>query len=92
MWDSTMTDEFFVAVKEYRLTWEEVKTLSRNSLAHAFADAATKRKLLQDYDDRIGDFEQQMRRGGIAKLGPMPETRRFICAQYQLCNQAIARN
>ena len=25
MWDSTMTDEFFVAVKEFNLSWEEVK-------------------------------------------------------------------
>ncbi|MEM8547923.1 MAG: adenosine deaminase, partial [Pseudomonadota bacterium] len=35
MWDSTMTDEFFVAVKEYNLTWAEIRELSRNSIKYA---------------------------------------------------------
>ena len=32
MWDSTMTDEFYVAVREYNLSWQEIRQLSENSL------------------------------------------------------------
>lgn len=86
MWDSTMTDEFFVAVSEFNLSWEEVKQLSRNSLAYAFVAAETRQELLENYELRIRRFERQIRRSGLEKLGPMPETRRFICSRYGLCN------
>ena len=86
MWDSTMTDEFFVAVTEFNLSWEEVKQLSRNSLAYAFVAAETRRELLENYELRIRRFERQIRRSGLEKLGPMPETRHFICSRYELCN------
>jgi adenosine deaminase CECR1 len=85
MWDSTMTDEFFVAVTEFNLSWEEVKLLSRNSLKYAFVAPDMKRQLLEKYEADISRFERQMRRSGIAKRGPMPETRAFICKGYELC-------
>jgi adenosine deaminase CECR1 len=85
MWDSTMTDEFYVAVTEFNLSWDEVKLLSRNSLAHAFVSPAIKQELLEEYDSDISRFEREMSRSGIAKLGPMPETRGFICKRYELC-------
>jgi adenosine deaminase CECR1 len=85
MWDSTMTDEFYVAVTEFNLTWDEVKLLSRNSLAHAFVEQELKQKLLAKYEADISRFERQMSRSGVAKLGPMPETRAFICNGYELC-------
>lgn len=88
MWDSTMTDEFYVAVTEFSLSWEEVKTLSRNSLKHAFVQAEIKNKLLQSFDDQIAKYERAVGRTGVAKLGPMPETRQFICDRYELCNNA----
>ena len=86
MWESTMTDEFYVAVTEFNLSWEEVKTLSRNSLMHAFVPSAMKRQLLERYDSEISRFERDMVRSGVAKLGPMPATRQFICTRYELCN------
>ncbi|MEE3235722.1 MAG: adenosine deaminase [Pseudomonadota bacterium] len=49
MWDSTLTDEFFVAVREFDLSWEEVKILSRNSLQYAFLPASEKNALLRDF-------------------------------------------
>jgi len=85
MWDSTLTDEFFVAVKEFNLSWEEVKQLSQNSLRHAFVPAATRAELLRDFGQRIEKFERQMNKSGIAKLGTMPDTRRFVCKRYDLC-------
>jgi len=86
MWGSTMTDEFYVAVTEFNLSWEEVGQLGRISLAHAFVSPELKQELLARYDSDIGRFEREMRRFGIAKLGPMPDTRRFICTHYKLCN------
>ena len=85
MWDSTMTDEFYVAVTEFNLTWDEIKLLSRNSLAHAFVAPELKQKLLAKYEAEISRFERQMSRSGVANLGPMPETRAFICKGYELC-------
>lgn len=85
MWDSTLTDEFFVAVKEFNLSWDEIKLLSRNSLAHAFVSPQLKQRLLDKYDEKIRRFERKMDRSGIAKLGAMPETRTFVCARYELC-------
>ncbi len=85
MWDSTMTDEFYVAVTEFNLSWVEVKQLSRNSLAYAVVGPELKRDLLAKYEADISRFERQMSRSGVAKLGPMPETRAFICKGYELC-------
>jgi adenosine deaminase CECR1 len=86
MWDSTMTDEFFVAVTEFNLSWDEVKLLSRNSLQYSFAEANLKERLLRDFNNRIRKFEARMEEYGLKRLGPMPETREFICNRYQLCN------
>jgi len=85
MWESTMTDEFYVAATEFRLSWEEIKTLGRNSLEHAFVSDALKEQLIREYNERIVRFERQMQRHGIAKLGPMPKTRGFVCNRYGLC-------
>jgi adenosine deaminase CECR1 len=86
MWDSTMSDEFFVAVTEYNLSWDEIKLLSRNSLQHAFVDAATKARLLSTFDERMTKFERSMQKYGTERLGAMPATRQFICDHYELCN------
>ena len=86
MWDSTMTDEFYVAVKEFNLTWGEVKQLSRNSLQHAFVSAGVKQDLLSNFEKKISTYERNMSKSGTAKLGAMPQTRRFICKNYELCN------
>ena len=80
-----MTDEFYVAATEFKLTWEEIKTLGRNSLEHAFISEESKERLLREYNERILSFERQMQNRGIEKLGPMPETRGFICNRYELC-------
>jgi adenosine deaminase CECR1 len=86
MWDSTMSDEFFVAVTEFNLSWDEVKLLSRNSLQYSFTDPQTKQRLLQTFDERMAKFESSMQKYGTGRLGPMPATRQFVCDRYQLCN------
>ncbi|MBO6555768.1 MAG: hypothetical protein JJ934_09590 [Pseudomonadales bacterium] len=86
MWDSTMTDEFFVAVKEFNLSWTEVKRLSENSLKYAFVDAETRDRLLATYRSRIEKFESRMARKGLSGLSDKPALKRgFICRQYEIC-------
>ena len=86
MWDSTMTDEFLVAVKEFNLSWAEIKRLSENSLRYAFVDETTREDLLRTYRKRIGQFERRMAKQGIAALGEPDAPRRgFICRQYEIC-------
>ena len=80
-----MTDEFYVAATEFSLSWEEIKTLGRNSLEHAFVSDEDKKRLLSEYEERIARFERQMQKRGVAQLGPMPETRGFVCNRYGLC-------
>ena len=86
MWSTNLTDEFFVAVTEFNLSWDEIKLLSRNSLAHAFVAPTVKQELLDKYEAQIARFERRMKKSGVAALGAMPETRDFVCARYRLCN------
>ncbi len=86
MWDSTMTDEFFVAVKEFNLSWAEVKLLSENSLQYAFVPPQIRDQLLATYRQRIGRFETRMNKRGLAGLaGKDAPKRGFICRRYELC-------
>jgi adenosine deaminase CECR1 len=86
MWDSNMSDEFFVAVKEFNLSWEEIVKLGRNSLQYSFLDPSTKQRLLADYDRRIAAFAQQFQKNGWASLrGVNPVSYGFLCRHYQVC-------
>lgn len=60
MWDSNMTDEYFVAVKHFDLSWQELCELSRNSLSHAFLEPAEKAALLSDFERALARFEAQL--------------------------------
>jgi adenosine deaminase CECR1 len=86
MWDSNMSDEFFVAVKEFNLSWEEIVKLSRNSLQYSFLDETTKQKLLANYDKRIAAFAAQYQKKGWSALdGVKPVSYGFSCRHYKLC-------
>ena len=86
MWDSNMTDEFFVAVREFNLSWEEIVKLGRNSLQYSFLDEATKQRLLASYDKRIAAFALQFQRSGWASVDKVnPVSYGFLCKHYQLC-------
>jgi len=57
MWDSTFTDEYFTAVKNYNLSWAETVSLARNSLVHGFLDEPTKARFLADYEKGLAVYE-----------------------------------
>jgi adenosine deaminase CECR1 len=86
MWDSNMTDEYFVAVTEFNLSWPELIGLAENSLKHAFVDEQTKNALLADYQARIKAFEQAFLNKGSVSYSHKPSSYGlFICHQYSLC-------
>ncbi|MBB3169477.1 adenosine deaminase family protein [Simiduia aestuariiviva] len=87
MWDSNYTDEFFAAVKSYNLSWEEVKLLSRNSLAYGFVEDDIKQKLLADFDKRMAKFEKRAARQSAAEFERAGNAKSygFTCRQFKLC-------
>ncbi|MCX6611839.1 MAG: adenosine deaminase [Acidobacteria bacterium] len=66
-WDSNMTDEYMHAVKLFRLSWDEVKTLGRNSLSYSFAQAELKQSMLASYEKALQDFEKRFDSADWAK-------------------------
>ncbi len=72
MWDSNLTDEYYTAVTTFRLSWDELVALGRNSLTYAFAQSDVKTRLLADYEARIAAFEAKYAAGSatdaLAKL------------------------
>lgn len=87
MWDSNLTDEFFVAVKSYNLSWEEVKQLSRNSLSYGFVEDHIKQQLLKDFDKRMDKFERTAARKSILAFASENKavSYGFTCRQFKLC-------
>ena len=86
MWDSNMSDEYYVAVKEFNLSWEEIVQMGRNSLQFAFVEEPVKQKLLKDYDKRVESFAAAFKRGGWNSLNDVePVSYSFLCKHYSVC-------
>jgi adenosine deaminase CECR1 len=87
MWDSTMTDEYFVAVKAFNLSWQELISLGENSLTFSFVDEENKQRLLKSYGNRVTKFAEKFQQKGVQMLNQVnPNKRLFICQRYQLCD------
>ena len=86
MWDSNLTDEFYVAVKEFNLSWPEILSLSENSLQHAFVEDKLKQSLLENYRKRISAFAKRFKSKGIQTLANVQaKNYSFSCKRYQVC-------
>lgn len=85
MWDSNMTDEFFVAVKEFNLSWPEIIQLSRNSLHYSFAPESLKQQMLTTLDDNLAAYEKAVLAGAATALAGDAVSYGFLCNRYQLC-------
>lgn len=86
MWDSNMTDEYFVAVKEFNLSWSELIALGRNSLRYSFVENEIKQKMLVDYERRVADFQRQFKKSPSKTLkASKPKSYGFLCKHYKLC-------
>jgi adenosine deaminase CECR1 len=82
MWHSNLTDEFFVAVKSYNLSWQEVVSLSENSLLYGFTDKTTKQKLLQRFNKNIKKFEKSFNKSSDKSLKNKAILNKFILRQF----------
>ncbi|MBI3523035.1 MAG: adenosine deaminase [Betaproteobacteria bacterium] len=88
MWDSNLTDEYFVAVTQFNLSWQEIVQMGRNSLTYSFLDQATRQRLLRQYDQRVTRFEDQFKQNGWNALKDVhPVSYSFLCKHYKLCLQ-----
>ncbi|MBY0505829.1 MAG: hypothetical protein K2X03_18075 [Bryobacteraceae bacterium] len=59
VWDSNLTDEYFTAIRHFRLTWAEMKQMARDSLQYSFAPSEVRRLMLANYDIALGNFENR---------------------------------
>jgi adenosine deaminase CECR1 len=88
MWDSNLSDEYFVAVHEFNLSWEELVQLGRNSLKFSFVDEPTKQRLLAAYEKRVQSFAERFRKDRWSSLHDVkPVSYLFMCHHYQVCLQ-----
>jgi adenosine deaminase CECR1 len=85
MWDSNITDEFFVAVRAFNLSWDELLQLSRNSLRYSFLREPLKTQLLNSYQTRTAAFAKQLATEPERALSTSAKSYGFICDRYQLC-------
>lgn len=90
MWDSRLTDEFFVAVKEFNLTWQEIKALTINSIQFSFLQEEIKSSIRADLEAALSAFE--VSRSGYLRsdsvgvnMNRAIQTRHFMCANYAVC-------
>jgi len=86
MWDSNVTDEFFVAVNEYNLSWQEIVMLGENSLRFAFVEDNIKKDLVENYHKRLKKFVKRFRSQGMKSLADVQaKSYSFTCKRYQVC-------
>ncbi|MEM6485126.1 MAG: adenosine deaminase [Pseudomonadota bacterium] len=85
MWDSNLTDEFFVAVKEFNLSWSELVRLSENSLRYSFAPDELRERLLGDLGRRLAAFADLVESEPESTLSQRAFSYGFLCSRYTLC-------
>jgi len=54
-----MTDEYFVAVKNFNLSWAELSQLGRNSLEYSFVQPNEKQRMIDSYTSAEQRFESR---------------------------------
>ena len=86
MWDSNITDEFYVAVREFNLSWGELVTLSENSLRFSFAPADLREQMLTRLRARLEDFARLVATRPAAALAEDAVSYGFLCTRYELCD------
>lgn len=58
-WDSNITDEYFAAVTNYNLSWDELVQIGEDSMKHAFADASMREALLKQLRSELDSFTKK---------------------------------
>ena len=75
MWSSNMTDEYYLAVTHFNLSWEELVRLGRTSLEFAFLTGEERAALLASYATELEDFAGSFRgvstKNRLAQVAPV---------------------
>eukprot|EP00965_Chrysotila_dentata_P196060 6177362-Pleurochrysis_carterae.AAC.5 len=84
IYDSTITDDWFVAVKEFNLSWEEVKQIGMNAITNSFLKPNEKAALLSKLVAAQDNFAATMKSEGVAAFGygALETIRAFPCWWY----------
>ncbi len=67
MWDSNVTDEYYVAVTNFNLSWEEIVKMGKYTLKFSFAQPDVKRRLLESYREKMAAFARKYSTGDWRK-------------------------
>ncbi|MBQ4832919.1 adenosine deaminase [Pseudoalteromonas sp. MMG010] len=86
MFNSNLTDEFFIAVKSFNLSWQEVMLLSENSLSYSFLAAEQKQQLLNQFNNNMAQFSQRFKKQGEKSLTKKAVINEFIKRHYPTLN------
>ncbi|GEA11365.1 adenosine deaminase [Alteromonas sp. KUL49] len=79
MWDSTLSDEFFIAVTHFNLSWDELLILVKNSISYSFLSPSDKAKQLEALEKNMSDFVAQIQSGEIPQRNSGTYLGQFIC-------------
>lgn len=88
MWDSNMTDEYYIAVTNFNLSWTELVKLGRNSIAYSFLDETNKAIMLKAYDERVSAFRGRFASEQWSMFNDKTAPKNgFICRFAKLCDE-----
>ena len=59
MWDSNFTDEVFVAVQRFNLSWAEIQKTAYNSYEFSFAEESLKSEIMDSFKHDLDIFQKQ---------------------------------
>lgn len=77
MWSSNLTDEYYLAVTHFNLSWNELVQLNRNALQYSFLPYSVKSNLIERLGQKTASFVQQRLTGHAV---PAVSTfHQFIC-------------
>lgn len=79
MWDSTLSDEFFIAVTQFNLSWDELILLMKNSIGHSFLAPSDKVMQLERLEQRIAAFVDKVQSGNLPQQQSATYLGQFIC-------------
>ena len=82
MFHSNLTDEFFVAVKTFNLSWSEIIKLSKNSINYSFLNNDDKQVLLNRLNEDLTNFTNEFKNKGKSGLKKTPILNQFIQRHY----------
>lgn len=68
MWHSNMTDEYYVAVSRFNLSWSELESMGSNSLAYSFLAEDEKTLLLDQFDADLTRFSEDCLKKGWKRI------------------------